>query len=732
MSPKIDAAAQFIEYGMGGFTLGFDAQTGAWIYWAYKGRPLLEGGSGLSEVTLLVDGTTTLTRTQFHLDNIRDAKPIAHELRLVSHHLCEDGIPTLTLLLQGGGWCVEERFQYVAAHERIERSFTIGNHTGETALLRNITSRMPVVADMLDCTLEMPGYPDILHQSCAALPYGRFDALPILAETEEPTWRPGLLGAVMPGVHINAWMYGDEMPTFWQIYKGDAGVWFEQLWQCPARLETGNTLEVGIQYLSAGEGSFADELMFMQDFWAEKGVALKQPTPAWAKNACIYEAVVGVKSFRRNNAQYSPYPTVEDLIADLKRIHSMGFDVLELMPQFPFPNYSVHDYYDIDVHYGSKGGVKELITQAHALGMRVFLDVVMHGVIDQSLSSRAIYERHPLLDSHPEFFSYTENGRVATTYTWAFDQANPGFREYMKDVFCYYITELDADGFRVDAIHWNFFPNWAEGLSYPAYKALCGQFGMFAGVRDAARAIKPDVVFYTETTGPLSANAYDLFYNYDEIWLYECLIPLAMNNLALSCPPSHRRELPAIDARGAAEWLDLRKKATPRGTIRVRHADSHDTHEWLGLGAFRREYFGPRQTLALFAFCCFTEGALMNFVGGEIGFEQEYAELMRLRKASRALSSDTCDYLAVKSNHPRLFTPLRTEDGETMIPIINFSESTSVGELDLSFLSSTCPNGCKLIERFSNVEVSLGNESLSRFRVSLAPYAYELWQIVAT
>ena len=719
-----------IQFEAGNVTLRFDRNTGAWIYLGYEGKPILDGDCGLAPVTLTVGGTSTLTSTQHHMANVRDTVPIGSDLKLISYSVADIGEPSITLVFEGQGWHIEERFRNNAAHGRIERSFTITNHTQDEVLLRYITSRMPIVADERNCTLEMPGYLDVLHQKCSGLPFGSFDLLNVAPESQEPSFRSGLIAAVLPEMHMNSWMYGEEMMTFWRVYRGDRGVWFEQQWQCPARILPGCTLEIGAQYVSVGEGDFTANLSFMQDFWDEMGVALKQPTCQWAKESFVYEAFIGEKSFPRSGLRYSPYPTAEDLMEDLPRIRDLGFTILELMPHFPFPNYSVHDYYDVDVQYGPKESIQQLIQEAHSLGMHVFLDVVMHGVTDKTLNPNAIYERHPLRDEHPEFFIYTEDGRHAKTYTWSFDQRNTGYREYMKDVFCYYIEELDADGFRVDAIHWNFFPNWKEDLPYPAYKTMCASFGMFAGVRDAVLAIKPEVTFYTETFGPLMANSFDLFYNYDEVWLYECLIPIALSNLPMMYSPlSHRAELPAVDARGAAEWMDMRHKALPRDIVRVHHVDSHDSHEWLRMGLFRREYFGLRQTLALFAYCCFVDGAVMNFVGGEKGLEKEYAELMRMRRECKALLLGSCDYIAVRSDNRKLFVPLRVKDDEVMIPIINFSDTASNGSLDLSALNSRNGQSYLLTERFSAQEILLDVEGLSHFDVELEPYAYQLWQV---
>ncbi len=49
------------------------------------------------------------------------------------------------------------------------------------------------------------------------------------------------------------------------------------------------------------------------------------------------------------------------------------------MPRQSFPSYNVYDYHDITLSYGDADDLRLFVEAAHAHGMRVILDTLMHG-----------------------------------------------------------------------------------------------------------------------------------------------------------------------------------------------------------------------------------------------------------------------------------------------------------------------------------------------------------------
>jgi len=145
--------------------------------------------------------------------------------------------------------------------------------------------------------------------------------------------------------------------------------------------------------------------------------------------------------------------TFKALCLDLERIKNLGVDILYLLPiheigvkarkgEYGSP-YSVKDYRSISKDLGPLEDFKELIKQAHVLGLKVMMDMVFHH------SSRdAIY-----IKTQPEWYIY-KNGQLANKVgDWSdicdFEINNIELQDYLIDTLIYW-TKLGVDDFRFD------------------------------------------------------------------------------------------------------------------------------------------------------------------------------------------------------------------------------------------------------------------------------------------
>ncbi len=118
--------------------------------------------------------------------------------------------------------------------------------------------------------------------------------------------------------------------------------------------------------------------------------------------------------------------------------------------------YRMKDYFAVDSEYGTEDDLKRFVTHAHALGLKVLLDLVYY-----HCGPKAVF-----LKEHPDFVLQNADGSP-NMGEWAFPRLNfenPSLREYLYENMLYWIRTCDADGYRCDvgsSIPMDF---WEEGI----------------------------------------------------------------------------------------------------------------------------------------------------------------------------------------------------------------------------------------------------------------------------
>ena len=457
-----------------------------------------------------------------------------------------------------------------------------------------------------------------------------------------------------------------------------------------------------------GYDLFAD---IFQDWLRRDGYVSPNNPPTWIDGTMIYEAQIGFSVFNEVH-KYSPYPEVSDLIADLDQIAQFGFTCIQLMPKQPYPSYNIHDYWDIDTSYGNKAQIKELVEKAHKLGIKVILDILLHGVLDKEIITIAAdgvrsgpfaelissetgdsfnsdvkdwhnyliaWSRHildfekywhdgspavsPLIAQHPDWFYRNSAGEVQGVYTKAFDARNVNWQDYFIDACKFLMTELNVDGFRFDAPSYNDFPNWAEWARGRAGASALGCLGLFDRLRPVMKQINPQSLLYTEPSGHVFRQAMDLNYNYDEQWLVTALSDVKSQSAwGINC------------ARHLAQWVQERDKFLPAGSMTAHHIDSHDTFWWPTWGKkWRREQFDINKVALLTLIFGSLPGPFMMFSGGEIGIEQLLPKLAKVKKSQIWLTGQI-KWWSDEQYPDGLFAISRSEANQMVVTLVNYTD----------------------------------------------------------
>lgn len=169
-------------------------------------------------------------------------------------------------------------------------------------------------------------------------------------------------------------------------------------------------------------------------------------TPDWLRAAVFYQVFPRLHSAAGN---------FDGVRADLPRIRDLGADVLYLMPIHPMGDgtdnrlgspYGIYDHRAINPEYGDEASLRALVDEAHALGLKVILDVVLH-----HLSGRS-----RLAQDKPEWFLKDDQGRLMTKVPAWKGVVDLDYRH--REVWAYQIGTLahllsfGIDGFRFDVV----------------------------------------------------------------------------------------------------------------------------------------------------------------------------------------------------------------------------------------------------------------------------------------
>ncbi|WP_163542037.1 alpha-amylase family glycosyl hydrolase [Occultella kanbiaonis] len=464
------------------------------------------------------------------------------------------------------------------------------------------------------------------------------------------------------------------------------------------------------------EADWSEVRARIPSWYPRLGIDLPHDQPGWTRTATILEVQFGTSHFGPG-LHYSPYPGPADVLADLPRIAGLGFDTLQIMPRQPYPSYAVVDHEDITSSYGDAEALAVLVRAAHERGIRVILDVVMHGVLDKEIVQQAADavragphgaflaaragryrieeaaelpypgsvpwsqhildfetawsagspQRHPLTREHPEWFYRDSAGEITSVYTKAIDIGHPTWQDYFLGALRRMIADLDVDGFRFDAPTYNGFANWSPRTSARASRSAMASLGLFRMLRESLRAEHPELMFYTEPSGVLLRESMDLVYNYDEHAQLEDL----MGHHGAALGAEGVSTIGVRHARDLAAWFAERDAVLPRRAVTAHHIDSHDTFWWPRPGSkWRREQVGLPATRALVSIFALSGGPYMTFIGGEVGIEEHLEAIHRLRRRPE-LRDGALDAVALSCVVDDVYAVLRRLDDRAVAVLVN-------------------------------------------------------------
>lgn len=601
----------------------FNDQTGVWSGFIQDSRALASAPS--------VD-------VQVHSTPVPFPQPSDWQMRSVQRR----GEVT-EVVRQAGGWQVRQRFRLVGS--RLERDVVVRWDGAGAVKIAGVYLRTPVLR-LSGSASEwwlIPGDFPIHRVPASEWKPGR--------TTEERGWTHAeyeiaILHAPQSRLSVIAGYVFQVDQARVGVEEHAQGVVLRHRFETLAKLEPGQELAIGTQVIEVVQGDASQILPHLARFSDSLGNGPPADVPAHLKGAVLYEL--------------HPWGRLESwwagdrgnrfarLTAQLPFLRALGVTTLWLLPPGHPPPwvYTTLGFNRVAPENGSPQELKEFVQQAHRLGMKVAVDLVVYGLHPDSEEVKGLPE---------DVWCVDEQGRRVKVWGGTIlsaDVSHPVWQERIRTIVTRWAKEYGFDGARLDVAGWGQSPNWRNPLRANASVAY-GGLRLNRVVRSAFRAVTRHGFILPEAGKPLAFRHADLLYDY----------PWYMLLREVTLQPDLARWI-----REAREWLEWERHCYPRGAHNglLRFLENHDT---VSAGQF----WGVGMAQALMAICCLMQGVPLVYQEQEIGFADEVAKWLHLRRRERCLAEGEAEYLSVQCSHPHVFTFLRRADDGAAVVAVNLT-----------------------------------------------------------
>ena len=450
--------------------------------------------------------------------------------------------------------------------------------------------------------------------------------------------------------------------------------------------------------------------------------------PEWSKNATIYEV---------NLRQHTPEGTINAFNDHLPQLKDLGVDILWLMPIYPISEkfrkadqktlieevdeadrdkylgsyYAIKDYRAVNPDLGSEEDFRQLVEKAHAMGMKVILDIAAnhtgwdHGWLSTNPEYYTRIEKDAKpwnkewMEAHPDFYNYLIETRftypISDGETDWWDTAdlnydNDSLRSEMKAALRFWVKEFDVDGYRCDV-----------AMQVPT--------DFWEDVRRELDTVKPVFMLAEAEQVDHLDYAFDMNYGWH---LHHIMNEIAQGN---------------TDVNNLREYIKEDMESYGNDAYRMLFITNHDENSWNGT---INERMGEAQhTLAVMMSTL--PGMPLLYSGQEAGldkrlrfFEKDtivwqeselrefYTRLFELKHKNQALWNGNYggEFIEIETNQPdKIFAYSREKNGDKVVVVLNLSQDEVVfsfsSNLELTGFNDlfSANNG----DRLANTEISM-------------------------
>ena len=197
----------------------------------------------------------------------------------------------------------------------------------------------------------------------------------------------------------------------------------------------------------------------------EKPYIMKNDSPSFKEAPVIYESHIGMA---QNDAKVSSYREFKDNI--LQKIVDSNYNTVQIMaiqehPYYGSFGYQVSNFFASSSRFGTPDELKELIDTAHALGLKVIMDIVHSHAVKNEVEGLGCFD-----GTNHQFFHAGDKGDHSAWGTKCFDYGKDEVIHFLLSNCKYWMEEFKFDGFRFDGVTSMLYHHRGLGKSFGGYE----------------------------------------------------------------------------------------------------------------------------------------------------------------------------------------------------------------------------------------------------------------------
>lgn len=204
--------------------------------------------------------------------------------------------------------------------------------------------------------------------------------------------------------------------------------------------------------------------VFCAQVWDPVPYEWKNDSPGKIENPLIYECHIGMSSEKEKVSTF-----IEFKNEVLPRVHKLGYNVLQIMalqehPYYGSFGYQVSNFFALSSRFGTPEEFKELVDEAHALGIAVIMDIVHSHAVENEAEGLS------RLDGHDDLYFYGgPQGHHPAWGSRCFDYGKDEVKYFLLANCKYWMSEFRLDGFRFDGVTSMIYWNHGLGVDFGSY-----------------------------------------------------------------------------------------------------------------------------------------------------------------------------------------------------------------------------------------------------------------------